>query len=88
MNCGDVNHEQVSPGRHVGVVGLVLHPSPANGIERGLFRKLGQIKAAIEELHHEGVVKSRILIKDQKLSFKLQGHKVKSILHNSDYSWN
>ena len=35
---------------------LVPHPSPGDRVERRVLRELGEVDAAVEELHHEGVV--------------------------------
>ncbi len=37
-------------------MGLVLHPGPADRVERRLRRELRQVEAAVEQLHDEGVV--------------------------------
>jgi hypothetical protein len=51
------------PWRHVGIVRLIFHPSPAHRIEWSIFRELGQVKTPVEQLHHEGVVERRVLQK-------------------------
>ena len=42
-------------------MGLVLHPCPTNGVEGGVLSELREVDAAIEEFHHECVVKGSVV---------------------------